>query len=281
VSVTAHYRLDDLRRFAARLGAAAGLAPARASTLAAHLLWYDVAGAARWGLATLPELLDRIAAGELDPAAEVVVQKERSGTALVDGRRGLPLVVLDRAAGIATEKARDAGVGLVRVENVAAPGSAAVIAAEVTRVGPFLGAVLGPGPSRALAVTSGDGLAAVHDASLSLVGSPPYPDPFEACAAAWLGWLAPDEGWLVAAVSVEAMGGIDAFHSRVSAALKGRDENGGLLLPGPSDARRRAASEHGLAVAAEAWTELIGRAARLGVTPPAPLSRSTPEPHPA
>ena len=47
---------------------------------------------------------------------------ERSATAVFDGRHGIPLLVLDRAAGLATEKAREMGLGLVRVANLEAPG---------------------------------------------------------------------------------------------------------------------------------------------------------------
>src|SRR5262249_7152269 len=54
------YRLDDLRRFAAALAAGLGIAPARASALATHLLWFDAAGAAPLGVATLTDVLEQL-----------------------------------------------------------------------------------------------------------------------------------------------------------------------------------------------------------------------------
>ena len=54
-TVIHRYRLDDLRRFAAALGAASGLVPLRALALASHLFWFDAAGAAIFGIGTLPD----------------------------------------------------------------------------------------------------------------------------------------------------------------------------------------------------------------------------------
>ena len=69
VSELAHYRLDDLRRFATALGTALGVPPTRAAELASHLLWFDAAGLADFGIATLPAWLERIEARGVEPAA--------------------------------------------------------------------------------------------------------------------------------------------------------------------------------------------------------------------
>src|SRR5262245_11673289 len=156
------YRLDELRRFAAALTAAAGVSPTRASALATQLLWYDAAGCPLHGIQSLAGWLERIESREVDPAAEGRVGPQRRGTAVFDGQNGLPPLILAREAELAVEKARDAGVGLVRLVNVAALGSAAAVAADVA-VGPLGAAVLGPRSAWTLALPTAGGLPAVFD----------------------------------------------------------------------------------------------------------------------
>ena len=265
------YRLDDLRRFASALTAPLGVAPARASALASHLLWFDAAGAGSLGIATLAGTLDRIESRSIDPKAEGSVVSEKGSTAVVDGGQGVPLLVLDRAGGLATEKARDTGVGLVRVRNVGAPVSAAGVAAEMA-IGPVSALILGPGPGWAVALPSEVGLPAVFDAALGEPGGRAGAfAALENLVAPWASVLAPDGGWLVAAVSVNAMESLSTFHLRVADALKGLDESAGRLLPAPWDQRRREVREHGVAVEPATWEILTSRAERLGVQPPAPL----------
>ena len=133
------YRLDDLRRLATSLARGPGRRPARASSLATHLLWFDAAGASSHGIATLPTWLDRIDRKEIDPVAEGRARLEHSGTAVFDAQNGLAPLALARAAGIASEKARDVGVGIVRVRNLGPSGPAAPVAADLA-IGPFVGA---------------------------------------------------------------------------------------------------------------------------------------------
>ncbi|MBX6314493.1 MAG: Ldh family oxidoreductase, partial [Isosphaeraceae bacterium] len=139
------FRLDDLRHLAAALGAGVGLAPSRAAALATHLLWFDAAGAASFGIATLPDWLERIAARQVDPRAEGTIGLERAGTANLDGQNGVGPLILARAASLAAEKARDVGVGLVRVTGLGPTGPAAPAAAEIA-IGPEAAALIGPGP---------------------------------------------------------------------------------------------------------------------------------------
>ena len=128
-AVIHRYGFDELRRFAAAIASAAGLAPARALALASHLLWFDAAGAPTLGIATLPSWLEEIDGGRLDPLAVGRVVSERTTLALLDGENGLPPLILERAAELAVEKARESAVGLVRVVGVGPVRSAAPIAA--------------------------------------------------------------------------------------------------------------------------------------------------------
>ena len=162
----ARYGFDDLRRFAAALGTACGLAPLRALAMASHLLWFDAAGAATLGIASLPAWLEAIEGGQVDPKAVGRVVGQRSALAIFDGENGLPHLVLERAAELAVETARETAVGLVRVDHVGPIGSAAAIAAGIA-LGPMAGLVLGPNRLWSMGLPSEAGLPVVVDSGLA------------------------------------------------------------------------------------------------------------------
>ncbi len=278
-----HYRLDDLRRFATASGTALGVPPARAAELASHLLWFDAAGLSAFGIATLPAWLERIEARSVEAAAEGRVTAERTSLVVLDGQNGIPPLILARAGELAVEKARDSGVGIVRVSHLGPTGPAAVVAAEMA-VGPVAAVILGPGPSWTCAFPSAEGLPAVFDSALgprpggtttrSRWAAPPDPGPM---MAPWIAAMAPEGGWLIAAIAVAALESLATFHERVGATLDAVREWPGGLLPGPWEARRRIAREAGVPLAAEAMTPLTRWGDRLGVEPLARVDAPRPE----
>jgi len=287
VSAIHRYRWDDLRRFAAALGSAVGLDRARGLALASHLLWFDAAGAARLGIATLPDWLEAMEGGQVDVRAVGRVIGERSALALFDGQNGIPPLLLERAAELAVEKARETAVGWVRVSRLAAVRSVAAVTAGIA-VGPMVGLVVGPNRLWGMALPSGAGLPVVIDSALAAAGTgksaavssedASRPALSRRDASALLESLGiaaevllPDQGWLVAAVSVPALEPLTTFHERVASALAGRTEAPGRLLPQAWDAHRRAAREQGVALAAPAWKALGDWARRLAVDLPRPV----------
>ena len=289
MSAIHRYRWDDLRRFAAALGSAVGLDPARGLALASHLLWFDAAGAARLGVATLPDWLEAMEGGQVDVRALGQVMSERSALALFDGQNGVPPLLLERAAELAVEKARETAVGLVRMAQLAAVRSVAAVTAGIA-VGPMAGLVIGPNRLWGMALPSGTGLPVVIDSGLAAATGPaksaavsshddshkPVPSRREPSAmleslgiAAEV--LLPDQGWLVAAVSVPALEPLTTFHERVASALSGRTEAPGRLLPQDWDAHRRAARAQGVPLAAPTWKGLADWARRLAVELPRPI----------
>lgn len=274
-TAAARYRLEDLRRLATALGTSAGLTPTRGAALAAHLLWSDAAGRPEVGLATLPDWLRRIELGEVDAATEGAILHEHAATAVLDARHGVGPLLLGRAAGLAGEKARETGVGLVRVKNLGRTGPAAALVAELAG-GPFLAAVLGPDGSLALALPTNGGPPLVHDSTLANRGD--GPDGSLAALAGLAPLLVPEGEWLVQAVSVPAIESLAAVQERVQATLAGRRGTSptanGLLPPTELEARRQQARERGVPVADPVATELQARAQRLGIAWPTPLGRS-------
>lgn len=248
------YRLDDLRRLGEAIGVAAGLKPARAALLASLRLWYDAAGIPDHGLAALPKELG----GRFDPRAEGRVSAERTSVVDLDGGGGIPSLILARAAEIAVEKARESGVGLVRVSNIEVAGPSAAVVAEIA-VGPAAGMVLGL--SIALALPSANGLPVVFDSALG--GE--TPEVLLPMTGPWR-LLAPEGGLIVGALGVAGSVALAEMHARVSALLAGMGEAPGLILPEVWEARRRVARERGVAMV---MNELRAAAEAIGVAVPA------------
>lgn len=279
------YRLDELRRFATALGTGVGMAPARAAAFAAHLLWFDAAGAPDAGIASLPAWLERITNNDVDPRAEATVVEETLGTAVLDGQGGVPPLILARAGELAVEKARDAGTGLVRVTRLGPMGPAAAVASDMA-VGPVVALLLGPGPSWTIALPSDEGLPALHDSALANSNPPKKGGRGARPAAvdAWASWasvIVPDGDWLVAAIGVKAIEPLSAFQARVGARFAGAEPGDNGLAPVALEARRREVREHGAAVTEAVQTRLNEWAARFGVGPLTPASPSPPAPRSA
>ncbi len=263
MSLPARFRLDDLRRFAIRLLEARGVSPAHALGVIRYLLWFDEAGAGRFGFATLPDWLDRLARGDFDGQSDGRVGFERAGTTLLDAARALPPIVLQRAANLAAEKARDLGMGVVRITNLASPGPSAPISADLA-LGPLVGTILGPEPSWSMALPSPAGLPVVIDSTLA--GDSGQPPP------AWLPLVASGlgggpGGWLVVASAVPAFEPLTTFHERIGLNLP-RNGSPGLIRPEMWEASRTQVYEAGIEVNKAAWKRLNEAAQALGVEVP-------------
>lgn len=92
--------------------------PAQDADLAAHVLVSaDARGIDSHGVARLAGYVRLYDNGRLNPKPQIRILHESPSTALVDGDRGLGLVVAPQAMEIATEKAAVAGTGWVAVQN--------------------------------------------------------------------------------------------------------------------------------------------------------------------
>ena len=187
------------------------------------------------------------------------------------------MLVLERAAALAVEKARDVGVSLIRVVNVGPVGSAAGVAARGA-VGPTAVAFFGPDGACAIALPGAGGLPTVYD---PLLAADPQPRTVskkgknsarpEKAFADLLRTLATDSGWLVAAVSIPSFEPIEAYHAHLVASLEGLDRTDGLLPGSLCESLRRETNERGVFIPASVWNALKDWASRLGLEPPAPL----------
>ncbi|WP_158633495.1 Ldh family oxidoreductase [Tautonia sociabilis] len=270
MSQSHRYRPEELRRLATDLLSRAGLARERASAMARLLLWYDAVAAHEFGIASLVTWLARLERGEFDANQEGRVGPEHASTAVLESKRGLPPLVLARAAVIASQKARDVGVGMVRVVGLPEElGPAAAIAADLA-IGPYAGAVLGPGSAQAAAVPSAEGVPVVYDSTLGAgeEGGPP-----EGAIDRLAPWalLAGGEDVLVVAVAVAAFESLVSFHRRVASAIAGKGERPGWIFPELWQARREAIQHAGIPLAADTLRAIRERADSAGVAFPGPV----------
>ena len=114
-----------LRDFIAAAFRHLGMPDDDAATVAALMTDADLQGSDGHGVIRLPHYARRIRAGGLNLRPDIRVLQERPGMALIDGDNGMGHLVMTRAAPLAIEKARVAGVAWVgaRMSNHAGPAS--------------------------------------------------------------------------------------------------------------------------------------------------------------
>jgi len=114
-----------LRAFIAAAFEQLGLPAADALTVATLMAEADLQGSDGHGIIRLPQYARRIKAGGVNPRPAIRVVQERAGMALIHGDNGMGHLVMQRAAHLAIEKARVAGVAWVGSQwsNHAGPAS--------------------------------------------------------------------------------------------------------------------------------------------------------------
>ena len=127
---------DELRRFTAGVFRRVGLEAEDAEIAADVLVAADLRGVDSHGVAHL-ELwyVRRIQEGIIDPKAKIRVISEAPAAALLDGGRGLGMVVAYRAMEYCINKARDTGAAVVTVRNSNHFGMAAYYSMMALREG--------------------------------------------------------------------------------------------------------------------------------------------------
>jgi len=116
---------SQLRRFIAAAMEALGLPGADAAIVAELMTRAEVQGSDGHGAIRLAPYARRIKAGGINQHPDIRIVKEKAAMALLDGDNGMGHLVMQRAAQIAIEKARTAGIAWVgaRLSNHAGPAS--------------------------------------------------------------------------------------------------------------------------------------------------------------
>jgi L-2-hydroxycarboxylate dehydrogenase (NAD+) len=124
-ATTRRVGLDALRNFIAAAFRKLGLPDADALTVASLMAEADLQGSDGHGVIRLPHYARRIRAGGINLHPEIDILQERAAMALIDGDNAMGHLVMTRAAELATQKTRVAGVAWVgtRMSNHAGPAS--------------------------------------------------------------------------------------------------------------------------------------------------------------
>jgi L-2-hydroxycarboxylate dehydrogenase (NAD+) len=110
--------IGNLERFMVDVFEKAGVPRVDAKTCAKVLIAADMQGTDSHGVGRLkPIYIDRIRAGQQSPITEFEVVREGPTTAVVDGHRGMGMVIAKKAMGLAIKKAKKLGLGMVVVRN--------------------------------------------------------------------------------------------------------------------------------------------------------------------
>ena len=115
----------SLRTFIAAAFECVGLPPADAAEVAALMTEADLQGSDGHGVMRLPQYVRRIKAGGVNVRPDIRVLQDRAAMALLHGDNGMGHLVMKRAAEMAINKARTAGVAWVGAQwsNHAGPAS--------------------------------------------------------------------------------------------------------------------------------------------------------------
>lgn len=123
------FAATDLAAFIAAAYVAVGVNAADAARAAGLMTEADLVGADAHGIFRLPQYIERMEAGGINPRPAVTVTRTAPATARVDGDNGLGSLVVARAAETAIEMARETGVAWVGVRGSNHAGAASVYAA--------------------------------------------------------------------------------------------------------------------------------------------------------
>ena len=106
-------RPEALAGFIARAFVATGMPEADASSVAALMTEAELQGSDGHGAIRLAPYVKRIRAGGINLRPDIRVVQERAATALIDGDNAMGHLVMSKAAQLAVEKARSAGMAWV------------------------------------------------------------------------------------------------------------------------------------------------------------------------
>lgn len=108
---------DQLAAWSLDLLKAAGVRPSDAEEITRHLLFADLRGVSTHGTSRLKIYLDRMAAGLIDPKAEITTLRETPVSAWLDANNGFGHPTARYATEVAIEKAKATGMAMVGVKN--------------------------------------------------------------------------------------------------------------------------------------------------------------------
>lgn len=127
---------EKLEQFMVKTFVAAGVPQEDAEVCAEVLIESDKRGIDSHGIGRLqPIYINRIRGGIINPVTKIDVVRQTPGTAVLDGNNGMGQVIGKQAMGLAIEKAKQVGIGMVAVKNSNHYGIAGYYAIQAAKEG--------------------------------------------------------------------------------------------------------------------------------------------------
>jgi len=139
---------DQWRRIGRALFVAAGATESNATRVTESLVDSNLAGHDSHGVARIPQYLQAISSGQLDPAGQPVVVKETGNSFLVDGQWTFGQVGAELAMKRAIQQAREhriAVAGLIRAHHIGRLGEYSEMACQAGMIGMVMVGGIGGG----------------------------------------------------------------------------------------------------------------------------------------
>ena len=124
---------DDLYQFCIEAFTKAGVPKSDAELLADHLVTASLRGVDSHGVIRVPYYVDGIKKGLVSPVTKITIIKETPISALIDGGKGLGIVVANEAMKMAIKKAKNSGVGLIGAKNLGHVGMLAYYTKKIAK----------------------------------------------------------------------------------------------------------------------------------------------------
>jgi LDH2 family malate/lactate/ureidoglycolate dehydrogenase len=128
-------RVEAAEAFGRRLLVAHGLSEQDGATMAGCLVRADLRGVDTHGLQFLPQYLDRVRRGLVNPKPDLAVERITPMVGSLDGQNGYGFVVATKAMAAAIDIAREFGVGVVSARNSTHFGMAACYTLQALEAG--------------------------------------------------------------------------------------------------------------------------------------------------
>lgn len=126
---------DDLRAFVVRIFVGAGVTPEIAERTAIHLVDSNLAGVDSHGVMRIPDYIGFVFDGRMARDNQIEVIREKGAMILLDAHFTFGQFAAWHGAGLAIEKARQSGIGIVSARNSAHIGRLGEYVERIARAG--------------------------------------------------------------------------------------------------------------------------------------------------
>ena len=112
-----NFKMADLVSITTDIFIGAGVSNDKASIVAELLVEANLCGHDSHGVIRIPQYLNSIKAGDIDPSAEIEIKRSGTCTALIDGHWDFGQVIMNQAVKMAIEKAETHGLAGIAVNQ--------------------------------------------------------------------------------------------------------------------------------------------------------------------